>query len=565
MQRSCRHLLVDEFQDLTPAHVLLLRLLGPARRSTCSASATTTSASTATPAPTRRSSSTTAAVPRRRGPPAARSTTAARSTWSTARRTLLGYNHRRVAKEIVRRARRPTPPPGALAIVDARAPTRRRDAPGRRSCSGWLDEPGSSRRRSPCSPGSTRCCWPRTSPSTRPASRSRSVLHARRARAHRVRAALAYLRIATNPDGARRRATSSRSCAGRAAACRSGSPSGSPAAALDASARLAGARRPGARQGRGQGARPRRRPRASCVDAGRAGTTRERPRGRPRRRRPGRGDEPARPDAAAGRGRATSTTSRACSASPTSTPTPATFEPWLRAAFQREADPGGVTLSTIHRVKGLEWDRVVVFGVSDGHRAPPPGRGRRGGAPGAARGDHPGPPPRRRARRPHRAASPFLDELAGAAPHRPAPDRRDVRPQPLATSKPVRRAAPDVMAAELSGALRRRRAGAARLATHARQRRRRARLRGAQRPLPPGHRHRPAGVTRRAARLRRHRPDQAGELRRRRSSPCWRRSLREVGELGVGHLAGLLAEDDHRQHLVLGDVVLVDRADELAR
>ena len=34
LQRSCRHLLVDEFQDLTPAHVLLLRLLalpGPRR------------------------------------------------------------------------------------------------------------------------------------------------------------------------------------------------------------------------------------------------------------------------------------------------------------------------------------------------------------------------------------------------------------------------------------------------------------------------------------------------------------------------------------------------------
>ena len=27
MQRRCRHLLVDEFQDLTPAHVLLIRLL----------------------------------------------------------------------------------------------------------------------------------------------------------------------------------------------------------------------------------------------------------------------------------------------------------------------------------------------------------------------------------------------------------------------------------------------------------------------------------------------------------------------------------------------------------
>src|SRR4029078_9045263 len=46
-----------------------------------------------------------------------------------------------------------------------------------------------------------------------------------------------------------------------------------------------------------------------------------------------------------------------------------------------------------------------------------------------------------------------------------------------------------------------------------------------------------------------------------RSSPCWRRSLREVGELGVGHLAGLLAEDDHRQHLLLGEVGLCDRVD----
>jgi DNA helicase II / ATP-dependent DNA helicase PcrA len=47
-------------------------------------------------------------------------------------------------------------------------------------------------------------------------------------------------------------------------------------------------------------------------------------------------------------------------------PDPATFEPWLRAAFGREADPGGVTLSTVHRVKGMEWDRVVVYGASTG-------------------------------------------------------------------------------------------------------------------------------------------------------------------------------------------------------
>ena len=47
-------------------------------------------------------------------------------------------------------------------------------------------------------------------------------------------------------------------------------------------------------------------------------------------------------------------------------PAPAGFEAWLRAAFQLEADPAGVTLSTIHRVKGREWDRVAVFGVTDG-------------------------------------------------------------------------------------------------------------------------------------------------------------------------------------------------------
>ncbi|HEX6596703.1 MAG TPA: ATP-dependent DNA helicase UvrD2 [Acidimicrobiales bacterium] len=47
-------------------------------------------------------------------------------------------------------------------------------------------------------------------------------------------------------------------------------------------------------------------------------------------------------------------------------PDPRTFEPWLRAVFHREATPGGVTLSTIHRVKGREWDRVAVFGVSSG-------------------------------------------------------------------------------------------------------------------------------------------------------------------------------------------------------
>nr|MBA2624625.1 ATP-dependent DNA helicase UvrD2 [Acidimicrobiia bacterium] len=42
------------------------------------------------------------------------------------------------------------------------------------------------------------------------------------------------------------------------------------------------------------------------------------------------------------------------------------FEGWLRASLARPSEEGGVTLSTIHRVKGREWDRVAVVGASDG-------------------------------------------------------------------------------------------------------------------------------------------------------------------------------------------------------
>jgi DNA helicase-2/ATP-dependent DNA helicase PcrA len=47
-------------------------------------------------------------------------------------------------------------------------------------------------------------------------------------------------------------------------------------------------------------------------------------------------------------------------------PDAASFEGWLRRALHREHAGDGVTLSTVHRVKGLEWDRVAVFGVSEG-------------------------------------------------------------------------------------------------------------------------------------------------------------------------------------------------------
>ncbi|MEA2022691.1 MAG: UvrD-helicase domain-containing protein [Actinomycetota bacterium] len=46
-------------------------------------------------------------------------------------------------------------------------------------------------------------------------------------------------------------------------------------------------------------------------------------------------------------------------------PTASDFETWLAEMIDRSG-PGGVTLSTVHRAKGLEWDRVVVFGVDRG-------------------------------------------------------------------------------------------------------------------------------------------------------------------------------------------------------
>jgi DNA helicase-2/ATP-dependent DNA helicase PcrA len=50
-------------------------------------------------------------------------------------------------------------------------------------------------------------------------------------------------------------------------------------------------------------------------------------------------------------------------------PDPAGFEPWLRSVLDRPrvaAAAGEVTLSTVHRVKGMEWPNVVVLGVHDG-------------------------------------------------------------------------------------------------------------------------------------------------------------------------------------------------------
>ncbi len=126
-------------------------------------------------------------------------------------------------------------------------------------------------------------------------------------------------------------------------------------------------------------------------------------------------------------------------------PDAATFEPWLRGVLRREPAAGGVTLSTVHRVKGREWDRVVIFGATGGlvpHRlAEDVEEERRVLHVAITRG-------RRRvtvlgdASRP----SPFLAELDGTAPHEaPRPGQRSAptaRPDAPATRGPREAPAP---------------------------------------------------------------------------------------------------------------------------
>ncbi|MBK9178655.1 MAG: ATP-dependent DNA helicase UvrD2 [Acidimicrobiales bacterium] len=47
-------------------------------------------------------------------------------------------------------------------------------------------------------------------------------------------------------------------------------------------------------------------------------------------------------------------------------PEPSTFGRWLREQLERPAAPGGVQLATIHAVKGREWPHVVVHHVTEG-------------------------------------------------------------------------------------------------------------------------------------------------------------------------------------------------------
>ena len=102
-------------------------------------------------------------------------------------------------------------------------------------------------------------------------------------------------------------------------------------------------------------------------------------------------------------------------------PDAATFAPWLREVLSRPAAPGpGVELSTIHRIKGKEWGRVLIFGASAGlfpHRLSDDVEGERrvfhvaltrAGSQVVVLADEDAP-------------SCFLAELDGKAPHTPVP------------------------------------------------------------------------------------------------------------------------------------------------
>jgi DNA helicase-2/ATP-dependent DNA helicase PcrA len=118
-------------------------------------------------------------------------------------------------------------------------------------------------------------------------------------------------------------------------------------------------------------------------------------------------------------------------------PDPAAFEPWLRARLRPANEPArdhGVAVSTVHRVKGMEWPFVVVLGAHDGlmpHAlADDLEEERRIFHVAITRGDT----------AVHVVADataprPFLDELDAPAPPRPAqPERAEVAEAPPAAA-----------------------------------------------------------------------------------------------------------------------------------
>lgn len=440
MQRSCRHLLVDEFQDLTPAHVLLVRLLaqpaldvfGVGDDDQC-----IYGHAGADPAflidyeqlfP--------GAVPH----PLTVNYRCPVEVVDGAR-TLLGYNHRRVPKQI-------DPGPASVSATDALKVVEHGRDDGATAVvglvNGWLADPGVE----PTSIAvlarvNSLLLAPHVALHTAGIPVS-SVLRPDVLERTGMRAALAYLRIASAADGISpsdiieilrrpsrglpqwfpdRLARRARWSIGQLASLADQVPDKDAGKVM----RLVDDLR-------------------VVADAGRAGTTRD-------------VLEAVRDDV--GLGAAMSLLDRTGGGQGSSHlddidgllgvadlhPDPGGFETWLRAVFKRETDAAGVTLSTVHRVKGREWDRVAVFGVADGivpHRlAEDIEEERRVLHVAITRGRHRVAVLADRTRR-----SPFLAELAGTAPKTKPRPRAVLTPEPTAAQKKARPATDGIDASE---------------------------------------------------------------------------------------------------------------------
>ena len=136
-------------------------------------------------------------------------------------------------------------------------------------------------------------------------------------------------------------------------------------------------------------------------------------------------------------------------------PDPHGFEPWLREVLARGGgDADGVNLSTVHRVKGMEWPRVIVAGVTGGllpHRLSGDIEEERRVLHVAVTRASVAAVVLSDASRP----SPFLAELTGEAPHRPAPPERPAgRARPESAPAPTKATPVDAevgLAVELPG------------------------------------------------------------------------------------------------------------------
>ncbi len=361
MQARCRHLLVDEFQDLTPAHVLLLRLLAAPRLDVFGVGDDDQVIYGHA-----------GAVPSflidfdRLFPGAAHLALEVNYRCPVAvvdaAADLLSWNRRRVPKEITAGPRRR---PATHRLVVRATPRPRRWPPScaRRSPTGWPSGTPAGRHRR-ADPGQRQPARPpdrarRGGGRAVDPARTRGAQPARRA----GRAGLRPPRLLAEVDRPRRPGRDLPPA--HRAVCRSGSSSGSaPGMSIDG----ARAPSPSGSTTRRWPARSARSPTTSALVARRvSGATDPRGARSSSEWQVGLGEAMEQLDRSKGEGSSQLDDLEALEQVADLHPTPETFEiVAAQPARPTNATATGVTLATIHQVKGREWPAVVVYGASSG-------------------------------------------------------------------------------------------------------------------------------------------------------------------------------------------------------